>query len=179
MTEMPNTLETDAGTGSSRRGALAAILAGSALGLAALGAPGTEAAKNNNKNKNKKSNKGSKASTAAPLPSVRYVYKTTTFTNSGVVNANAVCPSGYIPIGGGFFNSIPSPALLTNMARLETNDWYCEFDGASAQQQATIIAMCLAASDDTTIEDTEHKSARHKGHGKGKSKKRHGKKNRK
>lgn len=176
MTGIANTLESENGIGGSRRGALAALLAGSALGLAALGAPATDAAKNG---KNKKSNKGSKGSTAAPLPSVRYVYKTTTFTNSGVVNANAVCPSGYIPIGGGFYNSIPNPVLLTNMARLDTNDWYCEFDGAHNQEEATIIAICLAASDDTTIEDTEHKSARHKGHGKHKSRKRHEKKNRK
>ncbi|MCA9881146.1 MAG: hypothetical protein KC442_25280 [Thermomicrobiales bacterium] len=146
----------------SRRGALAALMAGSALGLAALGAaPQAAAAKGK---KSKKKSKGSKSGTTVggSLPSVRYAYNTTTFSNDGVVTASAACPSGYLPIGAGFWGSIPDPVILTSIPQLENNTWEFEFDGAQTGHQMTVVAICLAASDDTTVEDTEHRSARRK-----------------
>ena len=146
---------------SNRRGTLAALFAGSALGLAALGGPSpVKAAKGKKRKKNKGSKGGSQLGSS--LPSVRYVYKTTTFANSGVVTASATCPSGYLPIGAGIWSSIPEPVILSSSPQLESNSWEFELDGAEPQQQATVTAICLAASDDTTVEDTEHRSARRK-----------------
>ncbi len=145
----------------SRRGTLAALLTGSAMGLAAMASPSPAQAA---KGKKGKKNKGSKDSATAggSLPSVRYVYKTTTFTSSGVVTASASCPSGYLPIGAGFWGSIPEPVVLTSLPQLESNSWEFEFDGAQKDEQMTITVICLAATDDTTVEDTEHRSARHR-----------------
>ena len=146
-----------------RRGALAALLAGSALGIAALGtAPSVASAKGKKGNKGKKSKGGGGSNAGSTLPSVRYAYKTTTFDSSGVVTASATCPNGYLPIGGGIWSSITNPVILSSLPELESNSWQFELDGAQPQHQATITAICLAASDDTTVEDTEHRSARRK-----------------
>jgi len=144
-----------------RRGALAALLAGSALGLAAMGqAPSVAAAKGKKNKKNKGSKGGS--TVGSSLPSVRFVYKTTTFNDSGVVTASATCPSGYLPVSAGIWSSIVEPVILSSIPQLESNSWEFELNGAEPQQQATVTAVCLAASDDTTVEDTEHRSARRK-----------------
>lgn len=150
-----------------RRGTLAALLAGSALGLAALsGASQAEAAKGKKgkKGKNKKGTKGSKGSSnvGGTLPSVRYVYQTTTFDNGGVGKASATCPDGYLPIGAGIWSSIPEPVILTSIPQLESNSWEFELDGVEPHLQATVTAICLAATDDTTVDDTEHRSTHHK-----------------
>lgn len=144
-----------------RRNTVAALLASSALGLAALaGNSPAQAARGKKGKKNKGSSGGTKVGDT--LPSVRFVYKTTTFDNGGVVTASAPCPGGYLPIGGGFWGSIPEPVTLSSLPQLENNSWEFEFDGAEAHQQMTITAICLAATDDTTVEDTEHRSARHR-----------------
>jgi hypothetical protein len=153
-----------------RRGTLAALLAGSAIGLAALGtAPSVQAAKGKKgkkgkKNKGSKDNNGKKSEQTVgnTLPSVRYVYKTTTFTEDGIGTASATCPSGYLPIGAGIWSSISEPVILASLPQLESNSWEFELDGVQPQHQATITAICLAASDDTTVEDTEHRSAHRK-----------------
>ena len=142
----------------SRRGTLAALVAGSALGFAAIGgASPVQAARGKKGKKNKSKNSGPNLGNS--LPSVRYVYKTTTFDNGGVVSASATCPSGYLPIGAGIWSSIPEPVILTSTPKLESNSWLFELDGAQPQLQATVTAICLAADDDTTLEDTEHRTA--------------------
>lgn len=151
-------------TTGNRRGALAALVAGSALGLAALGgAPPAEAAKGKNKKgkKGKNSTKG-RTTVGAALPSVRYAYKTTVFDTEGVATATSPCPAGYVPLNGGFSSSLTAPVLLTSTPRLDLNAWLIEVNGAQMGHQITVVAVCLAASDDTTVEDTEHRSARHK-----------------
>lgn len=147
-----------------RRGTLAALLAGSALGLAAMGGPSPVQAAKGKKGKKGKRDKGSNGgpSVGSSLPSVRFVYKTTTFDSSGVVTASATCPKGYLPIGAGLSSSITEPVILSSLPQLESNSWEFELDGAQAQHQATVTAVCLAASDDTTVEDTEHRSTRRK-----------------
>ena len=168
---------------SNRRGALAALLAGSALGLAGLSGASTPAAaktrkKQGGKNGNRKGKggKGGKGNggngnggngsngnggngngggQGSSLPSVRFVETTTTFTNDGVVSAFSKCPNGYLPISAGFFNSVPNPVLLTSTPRLAQNDWEIEIDNASSGQQMTVTVICLAASDDTTDADSQ------------------------
>jgi hypothetical protein len=168
---------------SNRRGALAALLAGSALGLAALsGAPSpAQAAKSKkqqrgkNGNRKRKNGNGGKGNggkgnggnsgngngggQGSSLPSVRFVETTTTFTIDGVVSASSKCPNGYLPISAGFFNSVPKPILLTSTPRLAQNDWEIEIDGASSGQQMTVTVVCLAASDDTTAADSQDSSS--------------------
>lgn len=143
-----------------RRGTLAALLAGSALGLAALGNTQPVHAAKGKKGKKHKGNNGkmSKQTVGNPLPSVRYVYETTTFTNSGIGTASATCPSGYLPIGAGISSSISEPVILSSLPQLESNSWEFELDGVQDRHQATVTAICLAASDDTTVEDTEHRT---------------------
>jgi hypothetical protein len=144
-----------------RRGALAALVAGSALGLAAMGGTSpVQAAKGKKGKKNKGSNNN--PTLGSSLPSVRYVYTTTTFESGGVVTASAACPSGYLPIGAGIWSSIFEPVILSSLPQLESNSWEFELDGAQPQHQATVTAICLAASDDTTLEDTEHRTTRRK-----------------
>jgi hypothetical protein len=147
-----------------RRGTLAAFLAGSALGLAAMsGAPQAEAAKGKKGKKGKKNKGGKDGETEGNgLPSVRYVYKSTTFTDSGVGTASATCPSGYLPIGAGIWSSITEPVILSSLPLLNSNSWEFELDGVQPQREATVIAICLAASDDTTVEDTEHRTTHRK-----------------
>lgn len=134
------------------------------------GAPQADAAKGKKGKKGKKKNKSGKdnngnsgrQTVGSTLPSVRYVYKTTTFENGGVVTASATCPDGYLPIGAGIWSSIFDPVILTSLPQLESNSWEFELDGAQPKHQATVTAICLAASDDTTVEDTEHRSTHRK-----------------
>ncbi len=164
------TLQTGARATGTRRGTLAALLAGSALGLATLGTtPSVQAAKGKKGKKSKKhkdntSNKDntSGAGVGNTLPSVRYVYKTTTFTDDGIGTASATCPSGYLPIGAGIWSSISNPVILSSLPQLESNSWEFELEGVQPQHQATVTAICLAASDDTTVDDTEHRSTHRK-----------------
>src|SRR3954465_6665138 len=110
---------------SNRRGALAALIAGSALGLAGLSGASTPAAaktkkkqrgKNGNGGKGKGGNGGhgrgkghggdggnghGNGGVGDSLPSVRFVATTTTFTNGSVVSASSKCPNGYLPISAG------------------------------------------------------------------------------
>lgn len=159
-----------------RRGTLAALLAGSALGLTALGhTPAARAAKekkgkkhrggkDRKSSKGEKGNKGNKGggNAGAALPSIRYVYKTTTFHDSGIGTAAATCPVGYLPVGAGISSSIPDPFILSSLPHLERNSWEFELDGVEPQLQATVTAICLAATDDTTVDDTENRSALHR-----------------
>lgn len=172
-----------------RRGALAALLAGSALGLAGLSGASTPAAakskkkqrgKNGNGGKGKGGNGGNgrggkghggngnggngngNGGVGDSLPSVRFVETTTTFTNDGVVSAFSKCPNGYLPISAGFFNSVPNPVLLTSTPRLAENDWEIEIGNASSGQQMTVTVVCLAASDDTTDADSQENAGNRK-----------------
>lgn len=182
-TEATSTVEsqlTGERTTGTRRGTLAALLAGSALGLAAMsGASQAEAAKGKkgkngkhgkqkhkggNGGKRSRSSKGNKGGSAAgdALPSVRYVSRTTTFTDNGVGTASATCPDGYLPIGAGISSSIPDPVILSSLPQLDRNAWELELDGVEPQDQATVTAICLAASDDTTAEDAAQRAAHRK-----------------
>src|SRR5262245_1438620 len=170
-------------SGGSRRGALAAFLAGSALGLSALAGSSSpaQAANARKKQRHKQGNganakggnghggnghggkgKGGKGGSGNggggvgdSLPSVRFVATTTTFTNSGVASGFSKCPAGYLPISGGFFTSAPEPQLITSTPRLAENDWEIEIDGANDGGQITVTVVCLAASDDTTAADAK------------------------
>jgi hypothetical protein len=48
------------------------------------------------------------------------------------------------------------------LPQLESCSWEFELDGAQPKHQATVSAICLAASDDTTLDDSEHRSTRRK-----------------
>lgn len=149
-----------------RREALAALLAGSALGLATIGAPSTAAkgkgkkkrknrGQNGNGNNNGSGNGGAGGNAnvnlgngnnvGGTLPSVRMVETTTLFDGDGVFDAISKCPDGYVPINGGFFSSVPNPVLLTSVPRLDENAWLIEIDGAQQGHQITVTAICLAA----------------------------------
>jgi hypothetical protein len=117
----------------------------------------TQAAKGK-KGKKKKGKGGGNA--GASTPSVRYVYKTTTFDSAGFVTASSECPEGYVPINAGLTDSFTNSVIVSSFPRLTDNSWVFELDGARVGHQATVIAVCLAASDDTTVEDTEHRAAR-------------------
>lgn len=158
--DMQQTGERATGT---RRGTLAALLAGSALGLAAMsGTPQVEAAKGKKGKKGKK-NKGGKGGKGKgvgdALPSVRMVETTTVFDGDGVANALSKCPDDYVPINGGFFSSVPNPVLLTSTPRLDENAWLIEIDGAQQDHQITVTAVCLAA---TVVVDEAAESRRGK-----------------
>ena len=169
---------------SNRRGALAALLAGSALGLAALGRHSPRPMRKRRKNNGGKKARvvtataeteakgernggkgnggnggnggdGNGGGQGSSLPSVRFVETTTTFTNSGVVSAFSKCPDGYLPISAGFFSSAPVPQLLTSTPRLAENDWEIEIAGANNSEQITVTVICLAANDDTTAADAK------------------------
>jgi hypothetical protein len=166
----------------SRRGALAALLAGSALGLSVLAGASSPAGAAKSKKKQRGKNggggkgkggngghghggkghngnggngNGNGGGVGNSLPSVRFVTTTTTFTNDGVAAAFSKCPSGYLPISGGFFTSAPLPQLLTSTPRLAENDWEIEINGANNGGQITVTAVCLSASDDTTAADAK------------------------
>ena len=159
----------------SRREALAAMLTGSALGIAALREAPPRVAAKGKKGKKKRSQKhrnggkgnGGKGNVGDGSPSVRFVETTTTFDSEGVVSAFSKCPDGYLPIGGGFFSSIENPTLYTSTPRLIENDWEIETGGAQTGHEITVTAICLAASDDTKDEDTVGEAR-----GRGKKKKR-------
>lgn len=149
-----------------RRDTLAALLASSALGLAALsGASPAEAAKRHEGKHRHKSNKknnakggkknGGKGNVGDALPSVRMVETTTVFESEDIVDAISKCPEGYVPINGGFFSSVPSPVLLTSTPRLDENAWLIEIDGAQEGHQMTVVAVCLAA---TVVVDEAERS---------------------
>jgi hypothetical protein len=154
----------------SRRGALATMLAGTALGMSSLGAvlsQDAEAKGKKKKDKRKdrnggkgkgKGNGGKGGAGNGSLPSIRFVQSSTTFDSGDIGTASSTCPEGYLPISAGYFSSIPNPVLLTSMPRLDKNDWLLEIDGVSKDEELTVIAVCLAATDDTQDEDTEAES---------------------
>lgn len=149
--------------GASRRGAVTAALAGSALGLALLGGvPSPAAARNGKQAKKRRRNRrqGGNGLVGGALPAVRFVETSTIFTSSGVVSASSKCPDGFLPISGGFFTSVPEPQVLTSTPRLAENDWFFEIDGANAQEQMTVTAICLAASLDPGNTETDTESPR-------------------
>jgi hypothetical protein len=171
-TEATSTVEThpigEQATGS-RRGTLAALLAGSALGLAAMsGAPQAEAARGKNGKKGKKKNKGGKGGKRGngngngvgdALPSVHMVETTTVFDGDGVADAISKCPDDYVPINGGFFTSVSNPVLQSSVPRLDENAWLIEIDGAQQGHQITVTAVCLAA---TVVVDQAERSNRNR-----------------
>lgn len=161
----------NASASGTRRGTLAALLAGSAFGFAALsGASHADAArrhkgkhghKHNKKNKAKGGKKnGGKGNVGDDFPSVRLVETTTVFDGSGVFDAISKCPEGYVPINGGFFSSITDPQLLTSVPRLDDNAWLIEINGAQQGHQITVTAVCLAAT--VVVDEAERLNQRDK-----------------
>ena len=173
-----------AGAGS-RREALAALLAGSALGLAAIGTPTTTAKGKGKKRKkrrqgdsNDNGNTGGNSNGSGnggaggganvnlgnnvgnSLPSVQIVETETVFDGEGVFDAISKCPDGYVPINGGFFSSVSNPQLLTSVPRLDENAWLIEINGAEAGHQITVAAICLAAT--VVVDGAEERSSSRK-----------------
>lgn len=119
------------------------------------------------KHKDGKEKKGD-VNAGGALPSVRYVSRTT-FKIGGVVKASATRPDLYLPIGAGIWSSIVDPVSLSSIPQRENNSWEFELDGTQPQHQATVTAICLAASDDTSVEGAKHRTTRGKrGHKKAK-----------
>jgi hypothetical protein len=157
-----------------RRGALATMLAGSALGLAALSNASTQGAdakkngkgkgkgkKNRDRNKNGKNGKAkseSENSGNGSLPSIQYVSEENTISADGVFSGFVRCPQGYLPIGGGFDSTLDDALLLASAPGPGDREWTVEIDNAVDGETLTVFAVCLEAKDDTPDDESDDKS---------------------
>lgn len=167
----------------SRRGALATMLAGSALGLAALTNASTQSAdakkngkgkgkgkKNrDNKDNNGKNRKGrseNNVSGNGSLPSVQYVSEENAIDTNGVFSGFVRCPQGYLPMGGGFDSTLNEPVLLSSAPGPGDREWTVEIDNAVDGETLTVFAVCLEANDDTPEDESDERSRGRKRRGK-------------
>lgn len=157
-------------TPGTRRGALATLLGGVALGLgAATGASsGADARKGKKqrrsarrREKRKGKSKGGKGVGAA-LPSVQYAERTETADENGVWSTTVQCPEGYLPISAGFYTAVPNPNIIGWTPQPATRSWQIEINGAVEHDEFTAIAVCVAASDDTSDDDVARDRNRRK-----------------
>jgi hypothetical protein len=129
-----------------RRGALATLLGGSALGLAAIGLPtaghATKKAKRR-RNQKQRRNGSNVGEGDSPQPTIRYVYHDQEATNGGIFEGFAECPSGYIPIGWGVDSAFSSQQIMTSVPQPEENRWSVQVNGAVQGDRFTVIAVCL------------------------------------
>jgi hypothetical protein len=156
----------------SRRGALATMLAGSALGLAALTNASTQGAdakkngkgkgkgkKNRDKNgKNRKAKSDGNNSGNGSLPSIQYASEENAIDTDGVFSGFVRCPQGYLPISGGFDSTLDNPVLLASAPGPGDREWTVEIDNAVDGETLTVFAICLEANDDTPEDESDDKS---------------------
>lgn len=170
MTSENETASIDPVGAGTRRGALAAMLAGSALGLGALGSMVSESADAKRKKKRKRKNGKARSSgnnrANGSLPSIQYVSEEFTADDTSVFTGFALCPSGYLPIGGGFVDAFPGAVLLSSIPVPGEREWLIEVDGAVDGDTMTVMAVCLRANDDSPEEEKKKRSRRKNGQGK-------------
>ncbi len=167
----------------SRRGALATMLAGSALGHAALSNASTQSAdakkngkgrgkgkKNrDNKDNNGKNGKGrseNNTSGNGSLPSIQYISEENAIDSDGVFSGFVRCPQGYLPIGGGFDSTLDGPVLLSSAPGPGDREWTVEIENAVDGETLTVFAVCLEANDDTPEDESDERSRGRKRRGK-------------
>lgn len=152
----------------SRRGAVAALLAG-AVGVGAAQAGQDASAKQrkrkhkhkdkrkniNNRNRNRNTNTsritaGGDAGETPPLPNLAIVEASTAITGAGVISATTACPPGFVAIGGGFDVNGADPTGLVGEGPIELANgwaWQVSVNLTSAGTDASIdtFAICLEA----------------------------------
>jgi hypothetical protein len=160
----------DSTVSSTRRGALAALLAGAALGLSPIASPtgfGAEAKRNksrkknrngknrnkgNGKNRNNGNGNGRRARRAsvnrAQRSNVTFVSNSTPIQRTGLVTGTASCPDGFMPVNGGFVASDANVTGLVGSAPVDADrSWSIQVnvDSHGANGSLDVTAICLEA----------------------------------